>query len=58
MAPPIGNRVKEYLEFLEFSALTNDPFFGEIKKSQLITNFCPKIAPKLPKIRHVESCLR
>ena len=43
---------KEYLELFRFSALTNDPFFGEIKKSPFSPNFDPKIALKLPKERH------
>ena len=37
-----------YLELFGSSALTQDPFFEEIKKSKLFPNFYPKMAPKLP----------
>ena len=42
------NLFNNYLELFGSSALTHDPFFEEIKKSQFFPNFCPKMAPKLP----------
>ena len=45
------NLFKNYLELFGLSALTNDLFLGEIKKSPFFPNFCPKMTTKLPRNR-------
>ena len=40
------------LELFGLSVLTNDPFFGEIKKSYFFPNFYPKITTELHKNMH------